>query len=98
MTCTGIAAGINGATFVHWALKLDVPAFQQVESPKTIVGAVLHPVGVFVQVAFATAPDAFVEAAPLPTTMGIPFVPPPKLLVQPPLKAHISKTPLALAG
>jgi hypothetical protein len=98
MTCTGIAAGIRGATFVHCALNFDVPEFQQVESPKTIAGAVVHPVGTFVQLALATAPDELVEVVPMPTTMGMPLVPPPKLLEQPPPKAHISKTPLALAG
>jgi len=96
MTCTGIAAGISGATFVHCAVNDELPEFQQVKSPKTMVGAVEHPVGAFVQAALVTAPDELVEAKPLPTITGKPE--PPKLLVQPPPKAHISKTPLALAG
>jgi hypothetical protein len=98
MTCTGIAAGISGAMLVHCAVKDELPGFQQVKSPKTMVGAVEHPVGAFVQAALVTAPEALVDAEPLPTITGKPELPPPKLLVQPPPRAHISKTPLALAG
>lgn len=87
ITCTGIAAGTSGARFVHCAVKRDVLAFQQEESPNTIRGGVVpQPVGAVVQVALLIAPDELLEAVPLPTTPLPPAQVPPGAL-----NAHISR-------
>jgi hypothetical protein len=82
-------------------VKDELLEFQQETSPKTMVGAVVpHPDGAVVHAALAIAPDELDDAEPLPTRTAVPPGHPLIALQVPPetLNAHISKTPLELAG